>query len=478
MGVNRPDFGAAISVLDAIKLSLPQDRRHRSDRTAIGLLTAALREGSIQPSKIPAHLDRFDHALRNTTDQGQLETLRQAHAQLSALLHADAAPASSTAAARLAADDSILHPKQIKPDNLFIHGSGVVALMSGKAGDEKRPMLVLQSPQWAVRKLFGQDVKAFLGAGSSLNLQTGIHETEFEFPGYLLKFLLGRTANFILFNDEIGDATSIVNRSYLGRTWNLVQDTLAKSFPKGADVPDLDAEVRQLEAPFPAVGEGGLWGFTGIERGGEVQIENWRLRHLGNRKWRIHESHKYIGDIDLADYPIQQPTRPTFMEDVIKDRKLAKIRYEALFEGKPMIVPLGSGSGLTQEEASSHLSIDEAGNVTIVDPNVNVIEDLVKLGIPFGRVKRIIVTHVHFDHVAGIWRLLRYLTAKPDLIIHANPGDVKKIRDGEIKDGDEMSTLTALFDMAEKATHRIINGAELLKGVNVVPIKFDQPMSV
>lgn len=370
-----------------------------------------------------------------------------------------------------------LMPKPVDPEKIFSTERGVVAFKG--APDEKgRPQLiVLRTPPWAVRDLFGKGiVKLFVTAGAPLELSSGNYQTDLEFPGYLGKFVMGDQGHLALFPEEIGPARTILNLSYLGATWNVQRETLAKSYPAGADVPDLHAESLQIQSPFPTEGPGGLWQFHEIQRNGELAAGAFRLVHLGGNSWRIFENDVYMGDVDLNRYPVAAPS-VTFMEESGGDPLRNLFRDAALVQGEPTVVSLGSGSGFTQEEASSHMVVDTNGEVTVVDPNIRVLEDLAMLGVPLKRVKNIVASHLHFDHVAGLWKLIRHLPHRPNLIVHANPGDIEAIAAGQAGEG-EMSTLKGLVHMASQSTAGKISGDQFLGAVSVVPIRFGQPMQV
>ncbi len=379
--------------------------------------------------------------------------------------------------------------KPIDPSKLFTTPGGLVAVKSEPDAEGKSTYMVLRSPQWAVRSLFGKPVDAFFIGDDGLNLETGNYEAELEFPGYFGKFVLKSQANVVLFADAAPDARWIVAHSYKGKTWGVSKESLAKLFPEGStEVPDLDAEFKQLEAPFPVEGEGGLWAFHGVDREANAfEYGKWRFTRVtegtaSKNTWAVEENGVYVGDVNIDAYPFMARPRPEFMSAIISaevdghfDPRPAEARFNALHSGKPTVVPLSSGSGFTKEEASSHAVVDEKGDVTIVDPNVNVIEDLSSQGIPLSSVKRIVVSHAHFDHIAGLWRLLRHLPQKPELFVHSNAGDLQKIAEG-LTDEGEMSTLTTLVAMAEKATHGRVKGAELIKAMKVVPLQFGKPM--
>lgn len=369
--------------------------------------------------------------------------------------------------------------KKIDPDRLLVTDRGVVAVKGTPSGDTSKgrmPLIVVRTPPWAVRDLFGYDVQLFIAAGARLRLGTGEHDTDVEFPGYFGKFVLQRRGDILLFPEELDAARRITRLSYLGREWGVQAQTLAASYPEGADIPDLNLEAIELESPFPHEGAGGLWQYHFVERMGVFEYRGWRVEHLGGTRWRIHDGGKYLGDIDIDDFPVKVRT-VRFMQDVLENPLLGVDRHLALFQGRPTVVPLGSGSGFTKEEASSHMLIDESGEVTIVDPNIQIIESLHGLGIPLGRVRRIVATHVHFDHVAGIWRLIRHLPHRADLVIHANPGDEDAIRTNRQGEG-EMSTLKALVDIAVKATNGEIAADQMIGAVRVVPIKFGQDFAL
>lgn len=367
-------------------------------------------------------------------------------------------------------------PRKIDADRVTVTGHGAVLVSGAESGGKGRNIVFRLLP-WSVNDLAGKDIDFLIGAGGRLKMATGSPTIEYEFWGYLLKFLKGRTAEFVLFKGEAAPASRVVALSYRAREWHLNRTTLARHYPAGTDaaqIPDLDAEARELEAPFDTRE---LWNFHEVAKGGIFEHSGWRLVHLGPDKWRIFDQGTYLGDIDLADYPTRNTKPPQFMDDVINDPSQMRNRYEALYEGKPMVVPLGAGSGFTKEPASSFMFIDARGKVTIFDPNIQVMDSLARLGIPLGRVERVIVSHVHYDHVAGLWLLARYLPRRAELMIHANPGDEAEIRAGNAGHG-EMSTLKAIVEMAEKASGGELTGKQLLDFFSVRPIEFGQDIQV
>ena len=463
-------LGRTISTLQSIQTSLKEGN---GDLPSIELLIDRLQSFSQGESDLH-EIDRLlSLAPASTTDRKSREVLERAHRQF----RDQFIVGQNVPVAPLFGETVDLSPKKIPDNRLLITDRGVIAFRGKENANGETQLILLRTPPWAVRDLFGQGiVRLFIAAGGRLRIGTGRQDTDLEFPGFFGKFVNKDMAHILLFPDEIAAARHTLERSYLGSTWEVSTETLAASYPEGAEVPDLAAETKQLESPFPFEGENGIWRFHAMSQRGDFKVGDFNIGHLGEGKWRIHEDGIYVGDIDLADHPIDGEHPLGFMNDVITKPGWASIRKTAMLDGKPMIVSLGGGSGFTAEEASSHMIVDENGEVTIVDPNVDIVRDLKRLGVPLKRVKRIVVSHIHYDHIAGIWQLIRRLH-NPELIIQTNPKDAKDIAEGNQGHG-EMSTLKALVDAAVGASGGAINGEQLLDAVKIVPMRFMENMKI
>jgi CRP-like cAMP-binding protein/glyoxylase-like metal-dependent hydrolase (beta-lactamase superfamily II) len=426
-------------------------------------LAGFLRSDNPTPEEIGAarsYLTRLGTTLTDHNLQRPLLWAEQALARLSA---ADGSPASGA--------------PDIPMALIQVTERGGVVYRGQPREDGKSRNIVLRAVPWVAKELFSYGgATIFVVAGANLPVGTGLPATDCEFPGYMGKFVRQEKAHLVLFEDEVAPIRRTLELSYLGATWNVQKSSLAQLYPRPEDAPDLHAEFKALESPFPLEGPKGVWEFHPMAPDSAVDVDGFQLRHLGKNKWRIFDHKVLVGDIDLDRIPV--PSRETeFMESVLHDSSQDEARHMALVHGRPTWVSLGGGSGFTKEEASSHLLVDERGEATIVDPNINVVSDLSKLGISLHRVKRIHVTHVHFDHIAGLWQLIRHLPHKVELFVHANAGDVADLRAGKGGTG-EMSTLKALFHMAENASDGVITAGQLLDAVDVVPIPFQTPMAM
>lgn len=455
-------------------LELLDGMRNRAEGQGYDEIARRAQELSDALQDAPISQEKRDAALATLSELYVTATLEDRMALEDAALRLAALTASTTppvipTAARLQAENAPLVPKKIEGDMVTVTPHGAV-LVKAKTGEGKEQYVALRIPPWTATDLIGKDVALMVGAGGRLRIGKGLPDSELEFLGYLRRFIAGREADILLFDGEAGRATRIVTLSYRGGEWGLKRETLARHYPSGANVPDLHAEALELEAPFPALGDGGLWRFHEIKKGSEFSFGNWRLLHLGRDKWRIFIGGEYLGDIDLDNYPPPTVEPIQFMQDVISAPGQMKTRRDALVRNEPMVVPLGSGSGFTSESASSHMFIDANGEITIVDPNIQVLDALKRLGVPLDRVRRVIVSHVHYDHVAGLWLLARYLPRRAELLIHSNPGDEAEIAAGKTGEG-EISTLKAIVAMAEEASDGELRGAELLKFFSIRPMK-------
>ena len=206
--------------------------------------------------------------------------------------------------AKLASD--VLEPRPIPEERILITERGVVAFKGAEDEGGNTQLIPFRLPPWAVKDLLGQGkIAVSVAAGGKLNLGTGTLDAEKEFPGFLLKFILQSQSHLILFEDEIDGARDVLKFSYLGQAYHIKKETLAELYPDGADVPDLDAEFKQLaSAAFPLDGEQGIWNLISMKRGGEVTHDRWRIKHVAESTWHIFEDGDYVGDIDLKKYPM------------------------------------------------------------------------------------------------------------------------------------------------------------------------------
>lgn len=371
--------------------------------------------------------------------------------------------------------------RKISPDLLHVTESGGLVFLDTPTPEGKPRNVVMRTVPWVTKELFAVGgAMLYLMADARLRLDTGRHETDAEFPGYRGTFIDGNgPAKLAVFTDEVEDVRRILELSLDGEYWNTEQATMAQFYPadQAALVPDLRKEALELRSKFGVEADGerqGLWDLSHtLERSGRLVFGDIDIVHRGDGLWSLFEGGIYLGDVDYRSYPVPDP-RPDFME-AVTDPLDWEIRYRALVEGRPTFVSLGGGAGFTKAKASSHLKIDAKGDVIIWDPNVDVIADLARLGIPLARVKHIVLSHAHFDHVAGIWQLIRRLPHKPDLHIQVNPDDINHITAGRrFHKGMEMSMLATLVEMAVHASRGQITGAELLEAVNIVPMRFHQ----
>lgn len=371
--------------------------------------------------------------------------------------------------------------RKIAPELLHVTDMGGLVFLDTPTPEGKPRNVVMRTVPWVTKELAAVGgAMLYLVADARLRLSTGRHETDTEFPGYRGTFIDGNgPAKLALFADEVDDFRRILELSFDGDYWNTEQATMAQFYPadQASLVPDHKKEAIELRSKFGVEADGerqGLWDLSHtLERGGRLVFGDIDIVHRGDGLWSLFEGGIYLGDVDYRSYPVPDP-RPDFME-AVTDPLDWEIRYRALVEGRPTFVSLGGGAGFTKAKASSHIKIDAHGDVIIWDPNVDVIADLTRLGIPLARVKHIVLSHAHFDHVAGIWQLIRRLPHKADLHIQVNPDDINHITSGRrFHKGMEMSMLATLVEMAVHASHGQVTGAELLEAVNIVPMRFHQ----
>ncbi len=415
------------------------------------------------------------------TETAQRRTLLRLDLELQKLAQSGTPPETRRLAAIEALRDGTTPARLIAPEWLHVTESGGLVFLGAPDSAGKPQNIVMRTVPWVTKEIFtiGGAV-LYLVADARLDLSTGRHATDTEFPGYRARFIDGRQASIALFEDEAPRYRRILELSYDGGTWNPDKATLAQFYPPevAALVPDLGAEAAELRAKYGVEDDGdreGIWDLSRtLERGGRLAFGEVDIVHQGEGRWSLLEGGIYLGDIDYRAHPIREP-KVRFMESVIASPQGNQRRYQALVEGRPTFVSLGGGSGFTKAKASSHLKIDMNGDVILWDPNVEVVADLARLGIPLSRVKHIVVSHAHFDHVAGLWQLIRRLPKKPKLHIQVNPDDINHIHSGRSVTADmEMSMLMTLIDMAVQATGGSVTGAELLNAVEIEPMKFHQ----
>ncbi len=420
------------------------------------------------------------------TDTAQRRALAWLNIELQKLAQAEAPLETRRLQAIASLQTGATPSRKIAPELLHVTDTGGLVFLDTPTPEGRPRNVVMRTVPWVTKELFAVGgAMLYLVADARLRLETGRHETDTEFPGYRGTFIDGQgPAKLALFQDEVDRFRRILELSYNGSYWNTNPATMAQFYPvrDATLVPDLRAEAAELGSGFGVEADGehkGIWdlGCT-LERGGRLAFGDIDIVHRGDGLWGLFEGGIYLGDVDYRDYPIPEP-QPPFMEAVIANPDWERARYQALVEGRPTFVSLGGGAGFTKAKASSHLMIDAQGDVTLWDPNVDVVADLARLGIPLSRVKHIVLSHAHFDHVAGIWQLIRRLPHKPDLHIQVNPDDINHITAGRPFTKEmEMSMLATLVDMAIQASGRQVTGAELLEAVNIVPMRFHQNTQV
>ncbi len=371
--------------------------------------------------------------------------------------------------------------KAIPGDLMHVTEKGGLVLMPTPTAEGKPRNIVLRTVPWVTRELFplGGAI-LYVSAGARLDLQTGVFGTDLEFVGYRSTFIDHHQADVVVYEDEVASYRRILGLSYQGRRWNVSQDATAAQYAEDATdlVPDLHAEAVFLESRYDLEthhGNPGLWNFHALKRGGLMAFEDFDLLDQGSGVWSLFEGGIYLGDIDTASFPMPSP-EIRFGESVFGMPELEVVRTQALTGGAPTFLSLGGGSGFTPEKAASHLLFDGTRGL-LVDPNSDVLEDLKRLGIPLERITDIFVSHVHFDHVSGFWRLLKALPHKPRLHIQAHPDDVKALQSGQWRiRRHEVSTLTALVEMALLASGRQCRARDLMDLFTLAPITYHRPM--
>lgn len=380
--------------------------------------------------------------------------------------------------------DGQIPPKPLPP--ALLHSTqlaglvylGVPEIVSTPSGQiPKAQNIVIRPVPWITGELSSLGGAAlYLMGDARLRMATGDYDADGEFEGYRAKFIDHSQANLQVFTEEEAPFRRKLSTSYRGRSWNIKKSSICALYPDWAQglVPDLHREAIDLESKFPMEGEHGLWNLVAMPRGGHLEFRQWDLLNRDKGVWAIVENGVYVGDVNSADHPVHKRT-PTFMEDVNPNPAWRSLHFEALGLGKPMRISLGDGSGFVGKP-SSHMLIGNR-EVTIVDPNGFIVRDLIAMGIPFSRVKRIILSHFHFDHMAGLWQLIRCLPHKPELIVQTSSDDEAKLKRG-LREDDELSGLCALVDMAVQSTCQEITSAQLLNAVTIVPMLFHQPMKL
>jgi glyoxylase-like metal-dependent hydrolase (beta-lactamase superfamily II) len=109
-------------------------------------------------------------------------------------------------------------------------------------------------------------------------------------------------------------------------------------------------------------------------------------------------------------------------------------------------------SPMTYHGTNTYLVDDDAGGLTVIDPGPDDAphHDAV-LAAGEGRIRRILVSHTHLDHVGGAARL-REATGAPTFGWHSSASEAFRA-DHPLEDGASVAGLTALFTPGHAADH-------------------------
>lgn len=207
--------------------------------------------------------------------------------------------------------------------------------------------------------------------------------------------------------------------SYQGPRVAALNEQVKAEYASGAvGLPQMGEEISR---GFPAAEPEALRRVVSLNQAGEFLAGEMRVLKLGPLRYEIFESGISQGVLDLNAYPL-----PPSAVETIRSPALTRIRRKILEEGRPAILPIGTGHGFTPREETSGFLLWNRGKAVAIDPPSSTKDFLVRHGLPLERLEGILLTHGHTDHYGNA--VPQLLHARSDLKVYTTPTIYRMLR--------------------------------------------------